>query len=164
MSKRAIVILYEGSEPSDEAKTAISRFLCNYGVVELTGDIQQDIKIYGITEKEIIAAIAAKPISSDSNFFTVKTVEDEAMTPEAKAVIEISKRYGNEIAKGDMYDLFYKMLLDAKPKTDHSLTNAIYVLSREHSEDHILAKTKKDAALWGKIIDVIRKVYIAVYV
>ena len=163
MSKRAIVILYEGSEPSDGAKTAISRYLCDCGVIELTGDIQQDIKIYCITEKEIIAAIAAKPISSDSNFFTVENVE-EAMTPEAKAVIEISKRYGNEIAKGDMYDLFYKMLLDAKPKTDHSLTNAIYVLSREHSEDHIAAPTKKDAALWGKIIDVIRKVYIAVYV
>ncbi len=161
MSKRAIVILYEGSEPSDGAKTAISRFLCDYGVVKLTGNIQQNIEIYCITEKEIIAAIAAKPISSDSNFFTT---EDEAMTPEAKAVIEISKRYGEEIAKGDMYDLFYKMLLDAKPKTDHSLTNAIYILSREHSEDHIVAKTKKDAALWGKIIDVIRKVYVAVYV
>mgnify|MGYP006908914756 CR=1 FL=1 len=151
MSKRAIVILYEGSEPSDGAKTAISRFLCDYGVVKLTGNIQQNIEIYCITEKEIIAAIAAKPISGDSNFFTVETVE-EAMTPEAEAMIEISKRYGEKIAEGDMYGLFYKMLLDAKPKTDHNLTKAIYVLSREHSEDHIVAKTKKDAMKDQKIL------------
>lgn len=155
MSKFAVVILYEGSQPSESTIKALHAALCESGVVE---DIEK-VEMYKMSEEEIIAAIAIKPLCADDN-----VVEDEAMTPEAKAVIEISKRYGNEIAKGDMYDLFYKMLLDAKPKTDHSLTNAIYVLSREHSEDHILAKTKKDAALWGKIIDVIRKVYIAVYV
>ena len=155
MSKFAVVILYEGSQPSESTIKALHAALCESGVVE---DIEK-VEMYKMSEEEIIAAIAIKPLCADGNI-----VEDEAMTPEAKAVIEISKRYGNEIAKGDMYDLFYKILLDAKPKTDHSLTNAIYVLSREHSEDHIVAKTKKDATLWGKIIDVIRKVYIAVYV
>lgn len=155
MSKFAIVILYEGSQPSESTSKALHAALCESGVVE---DIEK-VEMYKMSEEEIIAAIAIKPLCADGNIAI-----DEAITPEAKAVIEISKRYGNEIAKGDMYDLFYKMLLDAKPKTDHSLTNAIYVLSREHSEDHIVAKTKKDATLWGKIIDVIRKVYVAVYV
>ena len=155
MSKFAVVILYEGSIPSESTIKALHAALCESGVVE---DIEK-VEMYKMSEEEIIAAIAIKPLCADGN-----DARQELMTPEAKAVIEISKRYGNEIAKGDMYDLFYKMLLDAKPKTDHSLTNAIYVLSREHSEDHIVAKTKKDAALWGKIIDVIRKVYIAVYV
>jgi len=158
MSKRAVVILYEGSQPSKSTIKALHEALCESGVVE---DIEK-VEAYEMSEEEIIAAIAIKPLCADGNY--VKLTKDEPMTPEAKAVIEISKRYGNEIAKGDMYDLFYKMLLDAKPKTDHSLTNAIYVLSREHSEDHIAAPTRKDAALWGKIIDVIRKVYIAVYV
>lgn len=158
MSKFAVVILYEGSQPSMSTIGALRAALCESGVVE---DIEK-IEMHTMREEEIIASIAIKPLCADGNY--VKVTKDEAMTPEAKAVIEISKRYGNEIAKGDMYDLFYKMLLDAKPKTDHSLTNAIYVLSREHSEDHILARTKKDAALWGKIIDVIRKVYVAVYV
>lgn len=158
MSKRAVVILYEGLQPSKSTIKALHAALCESGVVE---DIEK-VEAYEMSEEEIIAAIAIKPLCADGNY--VKVTKDEPMTPEAKAVIEISKRYGDEIAKGDMYDLFYKMLLDAKPKTDHSLTNAIYVLSREHSEDHILAKTKKDAALWGKIIDVIRKVYVAVYV
>lgn len=155
MSKRAVVILYEGSQPSKSTIKALHAALCESGVVE---DIEK-VEMYKMGEEEIIAAIAIKPLCADGN-----DAKQELMTPEAKAVIEISKRYGDEIAKGDMYDLFYKMLLDAKPKTDHSLTNAIYVLSREHSEDHILARTKKDAALWGKIIDVIRKVYVAVYV
>lgn len=155
MNKYAVVILYEGSQPSESTIKALHAALCESGVV---GDIEK-VEMYKMSEEEIIAAIAVKPLCADGN-----VAEAEEMTPEAKAVIEISKRYGNEIAKGDMYDLFYKMLLDAKPKTDHSLTNAIYVLSREHSEDHILARTKKDAALWGKIIDVIRKVYVAVYV
>lgn len=155
MSKRAVVILYEGSQPSKSTIKALHAALCESGVVE---DIEK-VEMYKMSEEEIIAAIAVKPLCADGN-----DAKQEVMTPEAKAVIEISKRYGNEIAKGDMYDLFYKMLLDAKPKTDHSLTNAIYVLSREHSEDHIAAPTRKDAALWSKIIDVIRKVYIAVYV
>lgn len=158
MSKRAVIILYEGSKPSKSTIKALHAALCESGVVE---DIEK-VEAYEMSEEEIIAAIAIKPLCADGNY--VKVTKDEPMTPEAKAVIEISKRYGNEIAKGDMYDLFYKMLLDAKPKTDHSLTNAIYVLSREHSEDHIAAPTRKDAALWSKIIDVIRKVYIAVYV
>lgn len=155
MSKFAVVILYEGSQPSESTIKALHAALCESGVVE---DIEK-VEMYKMSEEEIIAAIAVKPLCADGNI-----AEDEVMTTEAKAAIVISKRYGNEIAKGDMYDLFYKMLLDAKPKTDHSLTNAIYILSREHSEDHILARTKKDAALWGKIIDVIRKVYVAVYV
>ena len=158
MSRFAVVILYEGLQPSGNTIKALHAALCESGVVE---DIEK-VEAYEMSEEEIIAAIAVKPLCADGN--DARESRQEAMTPEAKAVIEISKRYGNEIAKGDMYDLFYKMLLDAKPKTDHSLTNAIYVLSREHSEDHIAAPTKKDAALWGKIIDVIRKVYIAVYV
>jgi hypothetical protein len=158
MNKYAVVILYEGSQPSESTIKALHAALCESGVVE---DIEK-VEMYKMSEEEIIAAIAIKPLCADGN--DIREARQEAMTPEAQAVIEISKRYGNEIAKGDMYDLFYKMLLDAKPKTDHSLTNAIYVLSREHSEDHIVAKTRKDAALWGKIIDVIRKVYVAVYV
>lgn len=158
MNKYAVVILYEGSQPSESTIKALHAALCESGVV---GDIEK-VEVYSMSEEEIIAAIAVKPLCADGN--DVREARQEAMTPEAQAVIEISKRYGNEIAKGDMYDLFYKMLLDAKPKTDHSLTNAIYVLSREHSEEHIAAPTRKDAALWGKIIDVIRKVYIAVYV
>lgn len=158
MSKFAVIILYEGSKPSESTIKALHATLCESGVV---GDIEK-VEMYNMSEEEIIAAIAIKPLCADGNY--VKLTKDEPITPEAKAVIEISKRYGNEIAKGDMYYLFYKMLLDAKPKTDHSLTEALYVLSREHSEDHIVAKTKKDAALWGKIIDVIRKVYVAVYV
>lgn len=158
MSKFAVVILYGGLKPSKSTIKALHAALCESGVVE---DIEE-VEMYNMSEEEIIAAIAVKPLCADGN--DAREARQEAMTPEAKAVIEISKRYGNEIAKGDMYDLFYKMLLDAKPKTDHSLTNAIYVLSREHSEDHIAAPTRKDAALWGKIIDVIRKVYIAVYV
>ena len=158
MSRFAVVILYEGLQPSGNTIKALHAALCESGVVE---DIEK-VEMYKMSEEEIIAAIAIKPLCADGNY--VKVTKEETTSPEAKAVIEISKRYGNEIAKGDMYDLFYKMLLDAKPKTDHSLTNAIYVLSREHSEDHILARTKKDAALWGKIIDVIRKVYVAVYV
>lgn len=156
MSKRAIVILYEGSKPSKRTIAALHASLCESGVVNNL----ESVEIYDMSEEEIIAAIAVKSLCADDN-----VVKDEAITSdEAKAVIEISKRYGNEIAKGDMYDLFYKILLDAKPKTDHNLTNAIFILSREHSEDHIVAKTKKDADLWGKIIDVIRKVYVAVYV
>jgi hypothetical protein len=158
MSRFAVVILYEGLQPSGNTIKALHAALCESGVVE---DIEK-VEMYKMSEEEIIAAIAIKPLCADGNY--VKVTKDETTSPEAKAVIEISKRYGNEIAKGDMYDLFYKMLLDAKPKTDHSLTNAIYVLSREHSEEHIAAPTRKDAALWGKIIDVIRKVYIAVYV
>lgn len=158
MNKYAVVILYEGLQPSESTIKALHAALCESGVVN---DIEK-VEMYKMSEEEIIAAIAIKPLCADGNY--VKVTKDEPMTPEAKAVIEISKRYSNEIAKGDMYDLFYKMLLDAKPKTDHSLTNAIYILSREHSEDRILATTKKDAVLWGKIIDVIRKVYIAVYV
>jgi len=145
--------------PSESTIKALHAALCESGVVE---DIEK-VEMYTMSEEEIIAAIAVKPLRTDGNANS-NAVRAEEMTPEANAVIEISKRYGDEIAKGDMYYLFYKMLLDAKPKTDHSLTEALYVLSREHSEDHILAKTKKDAALWGKIIDIIRKVYVAVYV
>lgn len=155
MNKYAVVILYEGSQPSESTIKALHAALCESGVV---GDIEK-VEVYSMGEEEIIAAIAVKPLCADGN-----SAVQELMTPEAKAVIEISKRYGEEIAKGDMYYLFYKMLLDAKPKTDHNLTEALYVLSREHSEDHIAAPTKKDAVLWGKIIDVIRKVYVAVYV
>lgn len=158
MNKFAVVILYEGSRPSGSTIKALHAALCESGVV---GDIEK-VEMYSMSEEEIMAAIAIKPLYTDGN--DVKKDREEAMTPEAKAVIEISKRYGNEIAKDDMYYLFYKMLLDTKSKVDPNLTEAIYVLSREHSEDHILAKTKKDATLWGKIIDVIRKVYVAAYV
>ncbi len=158
MSKFAVVILYEGLQPSESTIKALHAALCESRVVY---DLEK-VEMYKMSGEEIIATIAARPLCADGNY--VEVAKDEAMTPEAKAVIEISKRYGEEIAKGDMYYLFYKMFLDAKPKTDHSLTNAIYVLSREHSEDHIAAPTRKDAALWGKIIDVIRKVYVAVYV
>ena len=155
MSKFAVVILYEGSKPSESTIKALHAALCESGVV---GDIEK-VEVYSMSEEEIIAAIAVKPLCADGN-----DARQEVMTPEAKAVIEISKRYGNEIAKNDMYYLFYKMLSDAKPQTDRSLTEALYILSRAHSEEHIVAKTKEDAALWGKIIDVIRRVYIAVYV
>ena len=155
MSKFAVVILYEGSQPSESTIKALHAALCESGVVE---DIEK-VEMYKMSEEEIIAAIAIKPLCADGN-----DAKQELMTPEAKAVIEISKRYGDEIAKNDMYYLFYKMLSDAKPQTDRSLTEALYVLSRAHSEDHIVAKTKQDAALWGKIIDIIRKVYVAVYV
>ena len=158
MNKYAVVILYEGSQPSESTIKALHAALCESGVVE---DIEK-VEVHSMSEEEIIAAIAVKPLCADGN--NVREARQEAMTPEAQAVIEISKRYGNEIAKGDMYYLFYKMLSDAKPQTDRSLTEALYVLSRAHSEDHIQAKTKKDADLWGKIIDIIRRVYIAVYV
>jgi len=155
MSKFAVVILYEGSQPSERTIEALHAALCESGVVE---DIEK-VEMYKMSEEEIIAAIAIKPLCADGNI-----VEDEAMTPEAKAVIEISKRYGDVIAKGDMYDLLAKMLRDAKPKTDHALTEAIYVLSRPHAREHIVAETWENATLWDKIIEVIRNVYVAVYV
>lgn len=157
MNKYAVVILYEGSQPSESTIKALHAALCESGVV---GDIEK-VEMYSMSEEEIMAAIAVKPLCADGN--CVK-VTKEPMTPEAKAVIEISKRYGEEIAAGHMYDLLAKMLRDAKPKTDHALTEAIYVLSRPHAEEHIVAKTKKDATLWGKVIDVIRNVYVTVYV
>jgi len=158
MSKRAVVILYEGSQPSKSTIKALHEALCESGVVE---DIEK-VEAYEMSEEEIIAAIAIKPLCADGNY--VKVTKDEPMTPEAKAVIEISKRYGDEIAKGDMYDLLAKMLRDAKPKTDHALTEAIYVLSRPHAREHIVAETWENATLWDKIIEVIRNVYVAVYV
>lgn len=159
MSKFAVVILYEGLQPSESTNKALHAALCESGVVE---DIEK-VEMYKMSEEEIIATIAARPLCANGDDeHLVKPIPQ--MSPEAKAVIEISKRYGDEIAKNDMYYLFYKMLSDAKPQTDRSLTEALYVLSRAHSEDHIAAPTMKDAALWGKIIDVIRKVYRAVYV
>ena len=168
MSKRAIVILYEGSEPSDGAKTAISKFLCDYGVVKLTGNIQQNIEIYCITEKEIIAAIAAKPISSDSNFFTVETVKDEPITPEAEAVIVISKQFGDIIVKDDPMELMMKMSLEAQKSKyimpDRDLDNAIRVLSQPDAASHLKFKTKRESKIWESVLDVIQRVYHSVYV
>lgn len=167
MSKRAIVILYEGSEPSDGAKTAISRFLCDYGVVKLTGNIQQNIEIYCITEKEIIAAIAAKPISSDSNFFTVKTVEDEPITPEAEAVLIISNNFGKAIAKGDMVQLFCEMCREAAiskyRQPNQPLDRAITLLASPDIINHLSFNDEKDVKLWTDILNVIRRVYNSVY-
>lgn len=158
MSKFAVIILYEGLQPSESTIKALHAALCESGVVE---DIEK-VKMYKMSEEEIMATIAARPLCADGD--DEHLTKPIPMSPEAKAAIEISKRYGEEIAAGHMYDLLAKMFRDAKPKTDHALTEAIYVLSRPHVEGHIVAETKKDAALWGKIIEVIRNVYVAVYV
>lgn len=167
MSKRAIVILYEGSEPSDGAKTAISRFLCDYGVVKLTGNIQQNIEIYCITEKEIIAAIAAKPISSDSNFFTVETVKNEPITPEAEAVLIISNNFKEIIVKGDMLELYYAMcnaaMISKYRQPNQPLDRAITLLASPDIINHLAFNDEKDVKLWTDILNVVRRVYDSVY-
>lgn len=158
MSKFAIVILYEGSEPSEGAIAALHASICSAHVVH---DIKS-VEMYDMSEKEIIAAIAAKPLRGF-------TLDDPAqpITPEAEAVIVISKQFGDIIVKDDPMELMMKMSLEAQKSKyitpDRDLDNAIRVLSQPDAASHLKFKTKRESKIWESVLDVIQRVYHSVY-
>lgn len=163
MSKFAIVILYDGLKPHKGTVAALHTALCESSVVS---DLES-VEIYDMSEEEVVAAIAVKPLCNDSTFFTVKGTVEQPITPEAKAVIVVSKQFGDIITKDDPMELMMKMSLEAQKSKyispDHDLDDAIRVLSQPSAANHLKFKTKRETKLWESVLDVIQRVYHSVY-
>ena len=88
MSKFAVVILYEGSTPSESTIKALYTALCESRVVY---DLKK-VEMYKMSEEEITAAIIAKPVNLNGFLFK-KEPKEEEITPEAEAVLIISNNF-----------------------------------------------------------------------
>lgn len=157
MSKFAIVILYEGEKPSVRAMDAFHSTLCSSSIVH---DIES-IEMYDMSEKEIVASIAARP------FCTSKTAEQVKSTPEQEAVITISKRFGQAILDRNPWEL-YRQMYDAAYKSvhteaDETLNRAIIILASRNVLASLSFDNENDVKTWKEVIEVIRKIYKNVY-
>ena len=162
MSKRAIVILYEGSKPSKGAIAALHTALCESGVLSNL----ESIEMYDMSEEEIIATLAGRPLRAMN-----ASREAQPITPEAAAVIEMSQRYGSFILGDNTAGLQLKLSMDAmrskfniEGSKDPKLDEIICILARPHVIENLTFTTKKDAKLWEHALEVIRRVYETVYV
>ena len=160
MSKFAIVIFYEGSEPAERTMRALQAALCESFVVHNV----ESIEMYKMSETEIVATIAGKPLEKST-----ANVRDNVTSPEAMAVIEISRRFGNIIVKDNCaMELMLRISLQAQKSVsisqDPALDNAICILAQPNVKEKLVFKTKKEAKMWDTAIDVIQHVYRAIYV
>lgn len=162
MSKFAIVILYEGSQPSNGTIAALHGSLCESGVVY---DVEK-VEMYKMSEEEIMAAIIAKPANLNRILFK-KDPKEVEITPEAEAVLIISNNFKEIIAKGDMLELYYAMcnaaMISKYRQPNQPLDRAITLLASPDIINHLAFNDEKDVKLWTDILNVVRRVYDSVY-
>ena len=149
MGKFAIVLIYDGVEPSRDALLSGVAALAEYGIFYNP----QEAKPVVMSEGELIGAIAAKAVSD----FSIPT----APTPEEWAVGVIYEQFKEALLNANYQEfstaLAIKLALEYMNETD--LVKAIRVLSREESEAKISQDVKTAYHLSQETFKIIRRTH-----
>lgn len=141
MSKVAIVITYDGREPSDMTKSHI----CNVLTQSVCCNCQKEVCIYFVNEKELVQAIAAKPASEVINQHFYKS--DEHLTQQELAATYIAGICKDSINKSSSLfaaDFGYKFY-DALCKGNNpQLLEAVKILVGDDAMSHVGDKIRRE--------------------
>lgn len=149
MAKFAIVLIFDGREPSRDALRESVASLAEYGIF----DNPQDAKPIVMSEGELIGAIAAKAVSD----FSIPT----APTPEEWAIGVIYEQFKETLTNTNYHEfsttLAIKLALEYMNETD--LVKAVRILSHEESEAKISQDVKTAYNLSQAIFKIIRRTH-----
>lgn len=149
MPKYAIVLVYDGREPSRDALLSAVAAIAEYQVFDDPKQAQPVV----MSEGELVAAIAAKAISD----FGIPT----APTPEEWAAGVIYEQFKDALASADYQD-FSAMLavrLSMQYMNETDLVKAVRILSNEESEAKISNEVKAAYKLSQETFRTIRRTH-----
>lgn len=149
MAKFAIVLIYDGNEPSRDALLSAIAAMAEYGIF----NNPQEAKPVVMSEGELVGAIAAKAISD----FSIPT----APTPEEWAIGVIYEQFKETLTNANYHEfsttLAIKLTLEYMNETD--LVKAVRILSHEESEAKISRDVKTAYNLSQAIFEIIRRTH-----
>ena len=149
MSKIAIVLMYDGAEPSVNALASMTERLRPYVPVD------QRVKSFVLGEDDIAKSIVGSIIKD------IPTSE-LGISNEEKAAIYIGERFHDSIKKGSsafMADLSMNYIFGCIQKNDEPLKKAVVILSEPDSYSKISVATRTKYGLSQSIIEAIREMY-----
>lgn len=152
MSKVAIVITYDGAEPSDITKSHICNTLTQSGCC----NCQKEVCIYFVNEKELVQAIAAKPVSDMVNQHFYKN--EEHLTEQELAVTYIAGICKNSINKSVSHfaaDFAVKFCDAVRKGNNPQLLEAVKILIRDYAMSRVGDKIRRETGFNDEIYQIV---------
>lgn len=152
MSKVAIVITYDGREPSDMTKSHI----CNVLTQSVCCNCQKEVCIYFVNEKELVQAIATKPASEVVNQHFYKS--EEHLTEQELAVTYIAGICKDSINKSVSHfaaDFAVKFCDAIRKGNNPQLLEAVKILIRDYAMSRVGDKVRRETGFNDEIYRIV---------
>lgn len=152
MSKVAIVITYDGVEPSDITKSLICNNLTQSGCC----NCQKEVCIYFVNEKELVQAIAAKPASGVISQHVYKS--EENLTEQELAVTYIAGICKDSINKSVSHfaaDFAVKFCDAIRKENNPQLLEAVKILKRDYAMSRVGDKVRRETGFNDEIYHIV---------
>lgn len=154
MGKVAIVITYDGTEPSDTIKSHICNALTQSGYC----NCQKEVCVYFVSEKELAQAIATKPVQNVVNEHFYKS---ERLTEQELAVTYIAGICKDSINKSvsrfaaDFAVKFYDAL---RGGNNPQLLEAVKILTRDYAMSRVSDTVQRETGFNDEIYRIVLNV------
>ena len=150
--KRAIIILYNGSEITPSAQNAIGNILHEYGLID---NPDSPVDFYSMTEGEIVQAIVSK---------VVAVIDNNSQSDKYEHAISIvCEPFMKRIKDGDL-DAFTIELtntlrdcINDSNERSTKFRDAVKIIAEDGSEAHLSSSFMFNHGLSNRIIQIIRR-------
>lgn len=156
MSRVALVLVYDGNEPTDYQKSKIAEVISKSEVVQNA----KGISIYFMNEKEVISAVAAKPLGIDVINKHFYNSEDD-LTPEEMAVVYVGTKLATAIRTG-VAPFSVQLAVSLVNGKDEKLIHAIKILSVEDALMKVRDSINKKYGFYPSHYAIIQKTYASI--
>lgn len=152
MSKVAIVIMYDGTEPDGFVKSNVCNVLTKSGYC----NCEKDVTIYFLNEKDLVQAIAAKPVPSVVNEHFYKS--EEHLTEQELAVTYIAGICKDSINKSVSHfaaDFAVKFCDAIRKGNNPQLLEAVKILIRDYAMSRVGDKVRRETGFNDEIYRIV---------
>lgn len=154
MGKVAIVITYDGTEPSDTIKSRICNALTQSGYC----NCQKEVCVYFVSEKELVQAIATKPVQNVVNEHFYKS---ERLTEQELAVTYIAGICKDSINKSVSHfaaDFAVKFYDALRGGNNPQLLEAVKILTRDYAMSRVSDRVQRETGFNDEIYRIVLNV------
>lgn len=152
MGKVAVVITYDGTEPSDTIKSRICNALTQSGYC----NCQKEVCIYFINEKELVQTIAARAMVNVANEHLYKS--ESHLTEQELAVTYIAGICKDSINRSVSHfaaDFAVKFYDALRKENNPQLLEAVKILTRDYAMSRVSDKIQRETGFNDEIYRIV---------
>lgn len=152
MSKVAIVIMYDGTEPDDIIKSSMCNVLTKSGYC----NCKKEVNVYFVNEKEVVQAVVSKTVPNvvDEHFYKSET----HLTEQELAVTYIAGVCKNSINKSVSHfaaDFAVKFCDALRKGNNPQLLEAVRILTRDYAMSRIGDKVRRETGFNDEVYRIV---------
>lgn len=152
MSKVALLIMYDGTEPNDIIKSRVCNTLTQSGCC----NCQKEVCVYFVNEKELVQTIAARAMVSVVNKHFYKS--EEHLTEQELAVTYVAGICKDSINKSVSHfaaDFAVKFCDAIRKGNNPQLLEAVKILTRDYAMSRVSDKVRRETGFNDEIYRIV---------